>query len=492
MYRIGCLLLLLGALLLGPASLAQDGNVPDRLLFVGNFQGADYDVYVGDLNSLRMRALTNDDLDQTAAIWSPDGTQIAYREAPMDTGAAANNVMSAFGRGGATQQSRLVLVDADGGNPLTLAEGVAESTLFAFAPDGQRLAYVSDGAARDARLLRIIDLQGNLLQEFDAPNGSPALLWTADGSHIVYSSFAVTNTALGGFATGDSRSYPTLTMLDVASGEETLLAELPEGATVRALTLSADAQMLYFIQRTTTEGSNVPTQTLRALALTAADAESAISDLYTFALGDEVPLVWDDFVGMSAAADGQRLAIQLETRVPVDTDIFLFDLATQTMTEVPIYDPLLRYDVNPSALADTDLNLLSQERLITLLSEAADNPLTLVAAVRDLFQPETAALITAQTTLGSFIPAESLPAGLAEVPLRELTLEQSMEILRNNATQAFMVEQVMRVMKPVYASARMPDFYPLVMEATPGAYRSVQQGTLEQQFPLSMLLGQTS
>ena len=92
-------------LLLVQPTLAQD-DVPDRLLFVGNFEGQDYEVYTGDLASQRMRALTADEDNQTAAIWSPDATQVLYRTEP--TSQRGNNLAATFSSSVNTA-SRLVL-----------------------------------------------------------------------------------------------------------------------------------------------------------------------------------------------------------------------------------------------------------------------------------------------------------------------------------------------------------------------------------------------
>ena len=483
-------LTLLGGLLLAWPTSAQQDAVPDRILFVGNFEGDDYEVYIGDIANLRMRAITDDATDQTAARWSPDGTKILYRSSAS---AGGNDFAAAFGSS-SDSQSQLVLVDADGSNPRVLAEGVAAAPLFSFSPDGQRIAYVTEtgGAMRSAGQLTIIDLDGNLQLQAAAPAGAPALLWSSDGARLLYSSFALENTSGMAMMTSNSSTRPTLAALDIATGEETELTRLPEQSTVRGMTISPDGETLYFIQRTPLEDAAIPRLTLRSYDLNSADAD-AVVDLYEFAQGDTEPMVWQDVVGMSAAPDGDRLALQLETRVPVDTDVFIYSLSAGTLSEVPIYDPLLRYAINPGDLSEINLGVLSRDRLLELLVEAADNPLALASAVRDLFQTETNAVITGQTLVSAFVPADqlaSLPPELTAVALRDLTAEQSIAILRSSATQGFMVEQVMRVLKPEYASAQMPHFFPLPLSDIEAAYRNTADTGNTEDYPLSMLYGQ--
>ncbi|MCL7453410.1 MAG: hypothetical protein M8467_10225, partial [Anaerolineae bacterium] len=100
-----------------------------------------------------------------------------------------------------TQNGQLLLSDQDGGDVRELAPQpapLANYGLFAFSPDGQRLAFRGSTSSRDAWNLYVMDLADlqvrrltdltSLTEPFTPASGQViGLAWTADGTRLVYS-----------------------------------------------------------------------------------------------------------------------------------------------------------------------------------------------------------------------------------------------------------------------------------------------------------------
>jgi len=100
-----------------------------------------------------------------------------------------------------TQNGRLLLSDRDGGGGRELTPQpapLADYGLFAFSPDGRRLAFRGSKSSRDAwnlYVMDLVDLQMRRLTDLisltepSTPSSGEVngLAWTADGAHLVYS-----------------------------------------------------------------------------------------------------------------------------------------------------------------------------------------------------------------------------------------------------------------------------------------------------------------
>ena len=84
------------------------------------------DIYVAEADGSGRRVLVGGAGDQNSPSWSPDGSRLAYLSAAA-TGALQD----------------LVVVDADGSHPTTIATGIIEQTGVrpAWSPDGKTIAY---------------------------------------------------------------------------------------------------------------------------------------------------------------------------------------------------------------------------------------------------------------------------------------------------------------------------------------------------------------
>lgn len=165
----------------GPA-FSPDGS---KLAFVG-FHGGQSDLYVYDLQSKELTALTDDRFAERDPAWSPDGTRLAF----------------ATDRSPYTDFEHMAVADW-GIAMLSLADG-AVSVLPrlpgknidpAFSPDGRYLAFVSD--ADGISNIHLWDLDslrvGTLTNVFSGVSGltpsSPCIAWAQHADRIAFSAF---------------------------------------------------------------------------------------------------------------------------------------------------------------------------------------------------------------------------------------------------------------------------------------------------------------
>jgi dipeptidyl aminopeptidase/acylaminoacyl peptidase len=110
--------------------------------------------------------------------WSPDGTKIAYGEDDL---------------------ARIVVMDADGSNPMMLPTGaVKEPGQPSWSPDGTRIAF--SGFRRDASGIYTVRVDGSdltVLNEEPDPAGPGSPAWSPDGTKIA---FLVNPSTSDGFA----------------------------------------------------------------------------------------------------------------------------------------------------------------------------------------------------------------------------------------------------------------------------------------------------
>jgi Tol biopolymer transport system component len=155
--------------------------------------------------------------DIASADWSPDGTRLAYfefsYEAPRTNGIYVLNVqtgatrrLTSCGAGCHVQQDldwspdgtkiaydedaleRIVVMDADGSNPMTLPTGAVHgSGQPSWSPDGTRIAF--SGSRRDASCIYTVELDGSdltVLNEEPGRGGPGSPAWSPDGAKIAF------------------------------------------------------------------------------------------------------------------------------------------------------------------------------------------------------------------------------------------------------------------------------------------------------------------
>ena len=113
-----------------------------RIAFSGA-QWSETDLWLVGLDGAQEIAVTDNHNGQTRASWSPDGSRLAYL---TDNG---------------TGQARLVVADAQGGNPV-VQPGTWHWVTPVWSPDGMRIAVAGDGPAAMEPSLQLVDPNGRL------------------------------------------------------------------------------------------------------------------------------------------------------------------------------------------------------------------------------------------------------------------------------------------------------------------------------------------
>lgn len=118
------------------------------------------DIYTMDADGRRQTRLTTDPAHDGSAVWSPDGSKIAFISSRRGVG------------------FEIYLMNADGSNqrPLRADSPVYTTTPFEWSPDGTRLAYVNGGSA--------------YVVEAVAPGGGDSVIaaWSVSGEKLAGSS----------------------------------------------------------------------------------------------------------------------------------------------------------------------------------------------------------------------------------------------------------------------------------------------------------------
>jgi TolB protein len=168
--------------------------------------GTDGDIWVVSQDPGEPRRLTSGPGSEAHAMWSPDGTRVAYwiLEPDAPEGAPVS----------------LGVMNADGTDPKVLVEGVVltdpgSGTPVSWAPDSRRIAY---GDARDGTpTVYVVDVGAGDPVAVSSPGEYPA--WSPTGSTIAYRAPARPGARAGVYVIDEDGSDPWMLSHGTGSGE---------------------------------------------------------------------------------------------------------------------------------------------------------------------------------------------------------------------------------------------------------------------------------
>jgi TolB protein len=150
------------------AAFSPDGK---KLAFCSTMsEDGNAEIYVLDLETMKVKRLTYNSAIDTAPSWSPTGREIAFTSDRTGQGAP-----------------QVYIMDAEGSNVRKASFGGNYFDSPAWSPTGDRIAYVSRVEnIFDLYVLNLRTNQTTKLTESNARNETPS--WSPDGRHIVFTS----------------------------------------------------------------------------------------------------------------------------------------------------------------------------------------------------------------------------------------------------------------------------------------------------------------
>jgi len=157
-------------------SWSPDGNFIVAETHWGWVSGSQHDaggIYIFNVNDGMYSQLTHSSDDHNA-VWSPDGSQIAfYRRVTSKTDNAY------------TTTSEIYIMHSDGTNAIRLTQGINPS----WSPDGSKIAFISDRDGNGLKLW-VINSNGsgekNLMNTFNHIGEAWTPSWSPDGKKLVF------------------------------------------------------------------------------------------------------------------------------------------------------------------------------------------------------------------------------------------------------------------------------------------------------------------
>jgi Tol biopolymer transport system component len=164
--RVRLLLPLSLVLLALYCAVCADTVAQSEFLVVSNADG-DHEIYLSSLPGVKVRQLTDNDRDDTQAVWSPDGSKIAF-------------ISSRDGN------QELYLMGADGSGQARLYQSPGLEAEPRWSPDGTQIAFISESG--NTRAIMIIPSSGGEPRQLSRSEfgvGIPA--WSPDGMRLAFS-----------------------------------------------------------------------------------------------------------------------------------------------------------------------------------------------------------------------------------------------------------------------------------------------------------------
>jgi TolB protein len=150
------------------AAFSPDGR---KLAFASSMaEEGNFDIFVMDLETKKIKRLTYNAAVETAPSWSPTGREIAFTTDRLGQG-----------------NPQIYIMDAEGSNVRKASFGGNYHDAPAWAPTGERIAFVSRvDNTFDIYVLNLRTNQISKLTENNCRNESPS--WSPDGRHLVFAS----------------------------------------------------------------------------------------------------------------------------------------------------------------------------------------------------------------------------------------------------------------------------------------------------------------
>ncbi len=142
-----------------------DDQLTKKILFISNGDG-DHEIYLIGKPGAPPVQLTDNDMDDTQAVWSPDGKHIAFTS--MRDG-----------------NPEIYIMGANGGHQVRLTQHAGLDSTPQWSPDGSRLVFVSNrDKTENIYVMNIADHDVRKISDSEAGVNDPK--WSPDGKHISY------------------------------------------------------------------------------------------------------------------------------------------------------------------------------------------------------------------------------------------------------------------------------------------------------------------